>query len=89
MSVSRGTQLRRRASSSPEPIQMCLSQAPVGGQGWNERVWMEESKVRALHTSKKKKILPPWSDDVSWLQAAGGDLAAGKTNRVGWAEGRR
>lgn len=27
----------------------------------------------------------PRSDDVSWLQAAGGDLAAGKTN---WVEGR-
>ena len=45
-------------------------------------------RVSAAYVKKKKKKErereknPPRSGDVSWLKAAGGDLAAGKSNRV-------
>lgn len=49
----------------------------------------EEGKEKVGDSGAYKKIIfflkTPRSDDVSWLQAAGGDLAAGKTN---WVEGR-
>lgn len=39
----------------------------------------QEPRVSAAYVKKKKT---PRSGDVSWLKAAGGDLAAGKSNRA-------
>lgn len=52
------------------------------GRGRPRRGETKDRVRDGVCTKKFLKKNPPRSDDVSWLEAAGGDLAAGKTNRV-------